>query len=65
MADFEHTQDGSQRFLMTNSSYSQVIHILAVVVLAMGLRIKIHPACLKKKVTLEPGKKFQSFQIKS
>jgi hypothetical protein len=65
MDDFEHTQDGSQGFPMTRMSYSQVIHSVAVVVPASGMRIKIHTGSLKKKVTLGPGKKFQSFQIKS
>jgi hypothetical protein len=65
MADFEHTQGGSQGFPMTRLSYSQVIHRVAVVVPASGLRIKIHPVSLKKKVTFGVGKKFQSFQIKS
>jgi hypothetical protein len=54
MGDFEHTQGGYQGFPMIKLSYSQVIHILTVVVPARGLRIKIHPASLKKKVTLRP-----------
>jgi hypothetical protein len=36
--------------------------MLVVVVLASGLRIKIPPACLKKKVTFEPGKSFIRFK---
>jgi hypothetical protein len=50
---------------MTRLSYSQVIHRLVVVVLASGLRIKIHSTPLKKKVTFGGGKKFHLSQIKS
>jgi hypothetical protein len=50
---------------MTRLSYSQVIHRLAVVVLAIGMRIKIHPTPLKKKLTFGAGKKFHLLQIKS
>jgi hypothetical protein len=47
------------------SSYSQVIHRLAVVVLASGRRIKIPPTPLKKKVAFHARKKFHLSQIKS
>lgn len=39
--------------------------MLTVVVAANGVRLKIEPVTLKKKVTLRAGKKFQLFQIKS
>jgi hypothetical protein len=61
----QRTLDSAQGFPKTRSSYSQVIHRLAVVVLASGLRIKIHPTPLKKKVTFGGGKKFHLSQIKS
>jgi hypothetical protein len=54
-----------QWFPKTELSYSQVIHMLAVVVSANRPRIKIHPTPLKKKVTSGLGKKFHLSQIKS
>jgi hypothetical protein len=46
-------------------SYSQVIHRLAVVVPASGLRLKIPPTPLKKKLIFDARKKFHLLQIKT
>jgi hypothetical protein len=51
-----------QWFPKTELSYSQVIHMLAVVVPADGLRIKIHPAPLKKKSPFGRKKSFNRFK---
>jgi hypothetical protein len=50
-------------FGLARLSYSQVIHILAVVVSAEEVIVKIPSVFLKKKVTDQAGKKFHLFQI--
>jgi hypothetical protein len=54
-----------QWFPKTELSYSQVIHMLAVVVSANRPRIKIRPTPLKKNSPSGHEKKFHLFQRKS